>query len=43
MQVDLPVMSSADALAITEALDDPLPRVRFRYSWIFPDIFNLFL
>jgi hypothetical protein len=28
MQVDLPEMSSADALAITEALDDPLPCVR---------------
>jgi hypothetical protein len=28
MQVDLPEMSSTDALAITEALDDLTPRVR---------------
>jgi hypothetical protein len=38
MQVDSPEMSSADALAIAEALDDPPPRVRFAI----PPVFQMF-
>jgi hypothetical protein len=40
MQVDSPEMSSADALTIAEALDDPPPRVRFVIPLFFPDVFN---
>jgi hypothetical protein len=40
MQVDSPEMSSADALAIAEALNDPLPHVHFVIPLVFPDDFN---
>jgi hypothetical protein len=43
MQVDSPEMSSANALAIVEALDDPPPHVRFVIPLVFPDDFNFFL
>jgi hypothetical protein len=35
MQVDSPEISSADALAIAEAMDDPPPRVRFVIPLVF--------
>jgi hypothetical protein len=43
MQVDSPEISSADALAIAEAMDDPPPRVRFVIPLVLPDGFNHFL
>jgi hypothetical protein len=42
MQVDSPEMSSADALAIAEAQDDPPPRVCFVIPLVFPDVLNFF-
>jgi hypothetical protein len=42
MQVDPPEMSSADAIAIAEAMDDPPPRVRFSNILFIPLLTSFF-
>jgi hypothetical protein len=43
MQVDSPEMSSANALAIAEAMDEPPPHIHFVIPFVLPDGYNRFL